>query len=66
MDKTPAKVMDFATFSLIALVAMLFGFGDNSRAAIIVDHLVFYVASISAGAALVIKRPREPRRRHGT
>ncbi len=65
MDKIPPKVMDFATFSLIALTSILFGLGDNTRAAMIVDHVVFYVASISAAAALVVKRPRAPRRQHG-
>jgi hypothetical protein len=64
MDKIPAKVLDFTTFTLIALISILFGFGDNTRAAIIVDHVVFYAASISAAASLVVKRPRSHHRKH--
>jgi uncharacterized membrane protein YtjA (UPF0391 family) len=56
MDRFKSKLVDFATFTTIAMVAFLFGFSDTARAAIIVDRIVFYIASISAAASLVVDR----------
>jgi uncharacterized membrane protein YtjA (UPF0391 family) len=56
METIKPKILDFITFTLIALVALMFGFGDTGRVAMLIDRAVFYVAAISAAVSLPFKR----------
>jgi uncharacterized membrane protein YtjA (UPF0391 family) len=53
-DKVKLKMLDFLTFLTIAIVALIFGYADTTRAALLVDRTIFYVSTISAAASLLL------------